>query len=70
MAKIAPMCLVLEFGELLLIIGSFFFAPPQNNISFEVHTKDSVDSDGDGVFDHLDAFPQDANELMTMTEME
>ena len=42
--------------------GSFFFAPPQNNISFEVHTKDSVDSDGDGVFDHLDAFPQDANE--------
>ena len=42
--------------------GSFLFAPSQNNISFEIHTKDSVDSDGDGVSDHLDEFPDDANE--------
>ena len=43
-------------------LGSFLFAPSQNNISFEVHTKESVDSDGDGVSDHLDAFPNDASE--------
>jgi len=42
--------------------GSFLFAPLQYNISFEIHTKDSVDSDGDGVSDHLDEFPNDANE--------
>ena len=42
--------------------GSFLFAPLQDNISFQIHTKDSVDSDGDGVSDHLDAFPNDASE--------
>ncbi len=42
--------------------GSFLFAPSQFNLSFEVHTKDFVDSDGDGVSDHLDEFPNDANE--------
>ena len=43
--------------------GSFLFAPLQHNISFQIHTKDSVDSDGDGVSDHLDAFPNDASEF-------